>query len=88
VHGGPLRIDGRAVMARVRAERDRFVGFVVDAVEQWPQAHRLQGHARFIDDHTLQVGPAARRLQADRIVLATGSRPVVPRPGARRWASV
>ncbi len=76
VHGGPLRVDGRAVMARVRAERDRFVGFVVDAVEQWPQAHRLQGHARFIDDHTLQVGP--HRLRADRIVLATGSAPVVP----------
>jgi dihydrolipoamide dehydrogenase len=76
VHGGPVRIDGPAVMARVRAERDRFVGFVVDAVEQWPQAHRLQGHARFVDDHTLQVG--AQRLRADRIVLATGSAPVVP----------
>ena len=26
VHGGPLRVDGPAVMARVRSERDRFVG--------------------------------------------------------------
>src|SRR4051812_25341582 len=25
VHAGPLRIDGKAVMAGVRAERDRFV---------------------------------------------------------------
>ena len=40
VHGGGLRIDGAAVMARVRSERDRFVGVVLDAVQQWPAAHR------------------------------------------------
>ena len=76
VHGGPLRVDGRAVMARVRSERDRFVGSVLDAVNHWPEEHRLQGHARFIDDHTLQVGPV--RVQAERIVIATGSSPAVP----------
>lgn len=75
-----LRIDGRAVMTRVRTERDRFVGFVVDAVEAWPAAHRWQGHARFIDGRTLAVdGPdGERRVQAARIVIATGSRPAVP----------
>jgi dihydrolipoamide dehydrogenase len=73
-------IDGRAVMARVRSERDRFVGFVVDTVEQWPAAHRWLGHARFVETNTLLVeGPAGpRRLQAERIVVATGSRPAVP----------
>ena len=76
VHGGPLRVDGQAVMARVRNERDRFVGFVLDAVAQWPAEHRLQGHARFVDDHTLQVGHT--RVQAERIVIATGSSPAVP----------
>ena len=76
VHGGPLRVDGPAVMARVRSERDRFVGFVVDAVAQWPAEHRLLGHARFVDDHTLQVGPV--RVQAERIVIATGSSPALP----------
>jgi dihydrolipoamide dehydrogenase len=75
-----IDIDGRAVMERVRSERDRFVGFVVDTVEQWPAAHRWQGHARFVDTHTLAFdGPAGpRRLQAERIVIATGSRPAVP----------
>ena len=53
-------------MARVRSERDRFVGFVVDAVEQWPAAHRLLGHARFVDDHTLQVGATQVRAAAHR----------------------
>lgn len=74
-----IDIDGRAVMARVRSERDRFVGFVVDTVEQWPAAHRWQGHARFVDTQTLAVDSPAgtRRLQAERIVIATGSRPAV-----------
>ena len=52
----PPRIDGRAVMARVRSERDRFVGFVTEAVESWPAEHRLQGMARFIGPGQLQVG--------------------------------
>jgi Pyridine nucleotide-disulphide oxidoreductase len=76
ITAGPVSIDGRAVMARVRSERDRFVGFVVDAVQGWPEAHRLVGHARFVDNHTLQVG--ATQVRAQRIVIATGSRPHVP----------
>ena len=77
VHGGELRVDGAAVMARVRSERDRFVGFVLDAVEHWPAEHRLRGRARFIDDHTLDVDGHTRVL-ASRIVIATGSRPTLP----------
>lgn len=71
-----VTIDGRAVMARVRSERDRFVGFVVDAVHAWPAEQRLLGDARFLDDHTLQVG--ATQVRAARIVIATGSRPALP----------
>lgn len=76
ITAGPPKIDGRAVMARVRGERDRFVGFVLDSVQQWPVEHRLVGHARFVDDHTLQVGDT--QVRAQRIVIATGSRPAVP----------
>jgi dihydrolipoamide dehydrogenase len=80
IHVPELQIDGRAVMARVRSERDRFVGFVVDAVEAWPAERRWLGHARFIDGQTLSVdGPGGeRRVQAGRIVISTGSRPAVP----------
>lgn len=46
VHAPALQVDGRAVMARVRRERDRFVGFVVETVDAWPAAHRVRGHAR------------------------------------------
>ncbi|WP_299072538.1 dihydrolipoyl dehydrogenase [Accumulibacter sp.] len=72
-----LRIDGAAVMQRVRDERDRFVGFVTEAVDQWPAEHRLRGHARFLNGHTLQVGEHTR-VEARRIVIATGSHPNVP----------
>lgn len=70
---GPVRIDGREVMARVRRERDRFVGFVVEAVEGWPAQTRIKGRAQFLDDHTLALDHG-ERVEADRIVIATGSR--------------
>ncbi|RME48147.1 MAG: dihydrolipoyl dehydrogenase, partial [Deltaproteobacteria bacterium] len=43
VHPTGLRIDDRAVMARVRSERDRFVGFVLETIEEMPEEHRLRG---------------------------------------------
>src|SRR6188472_3777124 len=49
---GELRVDGRAVMSRVKRERDRFVGFVLEGVESIPAADRIRGHARFVDDRT------------------------------------
>src|SRR5882757_4248662 len=33
---GNLRVDGREVMARVKRERDRFVGFVVEGIQSIP----------------------------------------------------
>jgi dihydrolipoamide dehydrogenase len=77
VDAGPVRIDGKAVMARVRRERDRFVGFVLEGVEAIPAADKLRGHARFTGPNTLQVGDHTR-VQAGRIVIATGSRPAIP----------
>lgn len=74
-----VRVDGREVMARVKSERDRFVGFVVEDVESWPSEKRIMGHARFIDEHTVQIDEHTR-IRAERIVIATGSRPfVLPR---------
>jgi dihydrolipoyl dehydrogenase len=74
VNAGGFVIDGIAVMDRVKRERDRFVGFVVDSVENIPAKQRLLGHARFLDDHRLQVGNRWI-VDARRIVIATGSRP-------------
>ena len=76
VHAGSPRIDGAEVMARVRRERDRFVGFVLDGVEAIPPTDKLTGHARFIDRNTLEIDGV--RVVARAIVIATGSRPAIP----------
>ena len=76
----PARIDGAAVMTRVRSERDRFVGFVTEAVQGWAPEHRLQGWARFTAPQTLEVkghDGELHRVHAGRIVIATGSEPHV-----------
>ncbi len=70
------RIDGRAVMQRVRDERDRFVGFVLETINGWPEATRLFGRARFTGMGKLDVD--GQRVEAKRVVIATGSRPFVP----------
>jgi dihydrolipoamide dehydrogenase len=74
---GAIRVDGREVMQRVKGERDRFVGFVVEGVEALPAEDRLVGHARFIDDGLLQVGDHTK-VHARSIVIATGSTPDMP----------
>jgi len=74
---GRVAVDGKAVMARVRRERDRFVGFVLEGVANIPAQDHLQGRARFIDDHVLEVGDHMR-LAFERAVIATGSSPAIP----------
>ena len=82
---GAVTVDGKAVMARVRSERDRFVGFVLDSVDRLPAADKLRGYARFADDTTLVVsadpgGAPHTTVRAGRIVVATGSSPNMPPP--------
>lgn len=74
---GKTTINGREVMDRVKRERDRFVGFVLEGVDEIPATDKIQGNARFIDDNTLQVDDHTR-IVAQRIVIATGSRPSWP----------
>ena len=71
-----IRVNGEEVMNRVKSERDRFVGFVVEDVMAWDESKRIMGNAKFVDEHTIQVGDHTQ-IRADRIVIATGSRPVV-----------
>ena len=71
------RILGPAVLDRVRRERDRFVGFVVEATEEIPEQQRLRGHARFLGPTTLEVEDQTR-VEAGAVVVATGSHPWIP----------
>ena len=77
---GEVRVNGTEVMARVRSERDRFVGFVLEDVEAWPADKRILGRATFQDAHTVLVSNQAgeqTQITAQRIVIATGSRPTL-----------
>ena len=74
---GEISVDGAAVMDRVRRERDRFVGFVVDGVESIPESQRIRGYASFVSDHVLQVDDHTT-VYAKRVVIATGSTPTHP----------
>jgi len=76
---GGWQIDGPRVLERVRSERDRFVRFVVEDTESLPAEQRLIGHARFTGPATLEVDDHTR-VEANAIVIATGSVPVIPPP--------
>ena len=74
---GRVKVDGKAVMSRVRAERDRFVGFVTRGVDDIPDGDKVRGRARFVDDRTLVVDERMT-VHAGSIVIATGSSPAYP----------
>lgn len=74
---GNVRIDGQKVMQRIRDERDRFVGFVLDAVDEMDAQDKLIGNATFISETQLRIDEHTI-INADRIVIATGSRPSYP----------
>ncbi len=86
LHAGPfgvhatVQVNGREVMDRVRRERDRFVGFVLESVDRIPEDHKLHGRARFVAPGELEVDVAGDivRVNARSVVVATGSSPFVP----------
>lgn len=77
----PPLINGVAIMQRIRKERDRFVGSVVQSVNEFPAENKLEGKAKFISSRELEVVKAdgtTETVQAKRIIIATGSSPVIP----------
>ncbi len=79
IYADAPRIDGAAVMQRLRDERDRFVGFVLDTIEEYPDGHLIRENASFIDNHTLKLSGGGT-LTARAIVIATGSRANIAGP--------
>ncbi len=77
VTAGGVEVDGRAVLERVRRERDRFVGFVVESVDNLDEGQKVRGRARFVAPTVLEVDDHTR-IEAGAVVIATGSRPYIP----------
>jgi dihydrolipoamide dehydrogenase len=74
--GDALGIDGAHVMEHVQDLRDIFVDKVLSTTTDDMGDEFIAEYARFIGPDLLQVGE--RQIQARRIVIATGSSPVVP----------
>ena len=75
-----VTIDGEAVMDRVRRERDRFAGFVVEAIDEHLDKGRLiSGRARFSGPRTISVDDGTT-VHFKAAVIATGSAPFIPPP--------
>ncbi|SFB59403.1 dihydrolipoamide dehydrogenase [Rhizobium sp. NFR07] len=76
IHARSVKIDGRAVMARVRKLRDAFVASTLKSLDDIPDGVRLEGTACFVEPGILAVDGA--RVVAKAIVIATGSRAAIP----------
>ncbi len=75
-----MTVDGGRVMERVRKERDRFVGGVLDSIDTLRQEGvLLEGAARFSSPNVVEV-EGWGQVQAKAVVVATGSRTLVPPP--------
>ena len=72
-----IAIDARAVMQRVRDERDRFARLTRENIADIPANIRLSGCARFVAPDRLELDDG-RLIEVRSIVIATGSAPFVP----------
>lgn len=72
-----LSVDHVAIMNRVRAFRDRFTsGVQSGSTDTLKENQLIKGYAKFVAPDTVEVN--GEQIQGERIIIATGSRPVVP----------
>lgn len=75
VYAKEVSVNGKEVMDRVKTERDRFVNFVLDDVNDFiAKGSTVRGWARFIDPYTIRVDDSIE-IESKTFVIATGSRP-------------
>jgi len=77
VSTGDIKVD----MKKVKARKDEVSGASRASVEKWLRSTKnctvLTGHARFVDDHTIEL--EGRRLAADTIFINVGGRAAIPK---------
>lgn len=79
IHPGTVMIDGAAVMARVRSERDRFAAATRESLQDLPAGTMLRARARFLAADRLALSDG-RMIAGRAVVIATGSVASVPPP--------
>jgi len=74
-----LTLDTVEAMEHVQDLRDNFVDRVLsNSTDNLDAEHFIEGYARFVDPNTLEV--EGRTIKADKIIIASGSRPIIPAP--------
>ncbi|RZM32924.1 MAG: dihydrolipoyl dehydrogenase [Sphingomonas sp.] len=71
------KVDGVAVMARVRKERDAFVAGVEKSIDKLPGESKIEARAKFAGATILSLSDG-REVHAKSVVIATGSSPAIP----------
>lgn len=72
------KIDGVAVLRRLRRERDAFVAATIESIAKIPDGILIKARARFVDRSRLVLDDGSS-VSAKAAVIATGSRPHVPK---------
>ncbi|MCF7985734.1 MAG: dihydrolipoyl dehydrogenase [Thiohalocapsa sp.] len=74
-----LTLDAPEAMEHVQDLRDTFVDRVLgSSTDDMPEDQFIQDYARFVEPTLIEVG--GQRIRAGAVVIATGSRPLVPAP--------
>ncbi|RKE50506.1 MULTISPECIES: dihydrolipoyl dehydrogenase [unclassified Sphingomonas] len=71
------KVDGVAVMARVRKERDAFVAGVETSIDKLPEEVKIEARAKFAGATILSLSDGSE-VHAKSVVIATGSSPASP----------
>jgi len=71
------KVDGVAVMARVRKERDAFVAGVEASIDKLPEDVKIKARAKFAGATILSLSDGSE-VHAKSVVIATGSSPAIP----------
>jgi dihydrolipoamide dehydrogenase len=71
-----LSLDAAAALEHIQDLRDMFVDRTLHVTDELDEAHLIDGYAKFIDVHTLEVN--GEQIRASNIIIATGSSPIIP----------
>ena len=76
--GDNLQVDLAEAMEYVRELRDTFVDRVEsNSTDKMDEEHFIPQYARFVEQNLLELSDG-RRIKADKVIIATGSTPVIP----------
>ncbi|MBI0426838.1 dihydrolipoyl dehydrogenase [Psychrobacter sp. NG27] len=70
------KIDGKQVMGRVRDERNHFASYIKKQVDSWPDHKKIAGRAHINKQGLIEVNDEL--IEAEQIIVATGSSPFMP----------